>query len=92
MRVVKTIVILGAGESGTGAALLAKAKGHEVFLSDRSAIGADYKQQLVDHHIDFEEGKHDKNGLSRSYRARLKVPCHRIGTKLHYSSRLYLSK
>ena len=58
MRVVKSIVILGAGESGTGAALLAKAKGHEVFLSDRGTIGASYKQQLIDNAIDFEEGKH----------------------------------
>ena len=40
------IVILGAGESGTGAALLAKAKGYDVFVSDQSPIKEKYKAEL----------------------------------------------
>ena len=39
----KRIVILGAGESGTGAALLANAKGYDVFVSDMAAIADKYK-------------------------------------------------
>eukprot|EP01132_Coremiostelium_polycephalum_P003042 gene3042-3804_t len=56
--VVGILVILGAGESGTGAALLAQAKGYRVFVSDRQAIAPFYKQQLLDYAIDFEEGNH----------------------------------
>ncbi|HEX8039933.1 MAG TPA: UDP-N-acetylmuramoyl-L-alanine--D-glutamate ligase [Chryseosolibacter sp.] len=52
------IVILGAGESGTGAALLAKAKGFDVFVSDAGAIKEKYKGELVSHSIEFEEGRH----------------------------------
>ncbi|UOQ96226.1 UDP-N-acetylmuramoyl-L-alanine--D-glutamate ligase [Hymenobacter sp. 5317J-9] len=52
------IVILGAAESGVGAALLAQAKGHAVFVSDRGAIQADYKEQLTRAGIEFEEGQH----------------------------------
>lgn len=52
------IVILGAGESGTGAAILAKKHGNDVFVSDLSAINEKYKQVLIKNEIDFEEGKH----------------------------------
>lgn len=52
------IVVLGGGESGVGAALLAQAKGFDVFLSDKSELGEKYRQQLVDHHIEFEEKQH----------------------------------
>jgi UDP-N-acetylmuramoylalanine--D-glutamate ligase len=52
------IVVLGAGESGVGAAVLAKKKGFEVFVSDRSNIAAKYKEQLVECSIAFEEGTH----------------------------------
>jgi len=52
------IVILGAAESGVGAALLAQAKGHAVFVSDRGTIQADYKQQLTQAGIEFEEAQH----------------------------------
>jgi UDP-N-acetylmuramoylalanine--D-glutamate ligase len=52
------IVILGAAESGVGAALLAQAKGHTVFVSDRGAIQTDYKQQLMQAGIEFEENQH----------------------------------
>lgn len=57
------VVILGAGESGTGAALLAKAKGYEVFVSDKGAIKDKYKDELVRHKIDFEEGKHTEEKI-----------------------------
>lgn len=52
------IVILGAGESGTGAALLAKAKGFDVFVSDQGTIKDKYKTELQAAGIAFEEGSH----------------------------------
>jgi UDP-N-acetylmuramoylalanine--D-glutamate ligase len=52
------IVILGSGESGTGAALLAKSQGLSVFVSDMSVIAEKYRQELVSNDIPFEEGKH----------------------------------
>lgn len=52
-------VILGAGESGTGAAVLAKKLGYEVFLSDAGSIKEMYKAVLSEREIEFEEGKHD---------------------------------
>ncbi|MEY4905438.1 MAG: UDP-N-acetylmuramoyl-L-alanine--D-glutamate ligase, partial [Bacteroidota bacterium] len=51
-------IILGAGESGTGAAILAKQKGYTVFLSDKGAIKDEYKQELIAHSIEFEENQH----------------------------------
>src|SRR5687767_7318971 len=57
------IVILGAGESGTGAALLAKAKGFEVFVSDQGTIKEKYKAELKQHSIEFEEGLHSENKI-----------------------------
>ena len=53
------IVILGAGESGVGAALLAKQKGYNVFVSDASAIKPIFQAELEANHIPFESGKHD---------------------------------
>ena len=52
------IVILGAGESGTGAAILAKAKGFDVFVSDLSTIKPKYKAMLDAHDIRWEEQQH----------------------------------
>jgi UDP-N-acetylmuramoylalanine--D-glutamate ligase len=52
------LVVLGAGESGTGAALLAQAKGWDVFVSDFGTIAPQFKEQLTQAHISFEEGKH----------------------------------
>ncbi|HVI46539.1 MAG TPA: UDP-N-acetylmuramoyl-L-alanine--D-glutamate ligase [Chitinophaga sp.] len=52
------IIILGAGESGIGAALLAKQQGYDVFVSDGSVIKDNYKQELAVNHISFEEGHH----------------------------------
>ena len=53
------IVVLGGGESGFGAAYLAKKKGFEVFLSDRGVIKSEYKKLLVENDIAFEEENHD---------------------------------
>lgn len=52
------IVILGAGESGTGAAILAKDLGFDVFLSDRGTIAPRYLEMLQREHIPFESGMH----------------------------------
>lgn len=52
------VVILGAGESGVGAALLAKSKGLEVFVSDHGKIKEDYRAALDSGNIEYEEGGH----------------------------------
>ncbi|MCK4663692.1 MAG: UDP-N-acetylmuramoyl-L-alanine--D-glutamate ligase [Bacteroidales bacterium] len=54
----KKAVILGAGESGVGAAVLAKVKGYEVFVSDNGIIKSKYKKILLKHNIEWEENKH----------------------------------
>ena len=56
----KNIVVLGAGESGNGAAILAKRKGINVFVSDKGLIKEHYKRELIDEGIAFEEGGHDE--------------------------------
>jgi UDP-N-acetylmuramoylalanine--D-glutamate ligase len=61
---VKNVVIIGAGESGVGAALLAKKYGYEVFVSEYGVIDFHYKQELKDNNIPFEEGGHDFEKLS----------------------------
>lgn len=57
------IIILGAAESGVGAALLAKKKGWQVFVSDAGAIKADFKKELISNAIDFEEGMHSEEKI-----------------------------
>ena len=54
----KRIVILGAGESGTGAAVLAKKQGFDVFVSDYGKIKSHYKEVLFNYEIDWEEDEH----------------------------------
>ncbi len=54
----KRIVVLGAAESGAGAAVLAKKKGFDVFVSDMSTIKDKYKELLNSHGIVWEEGRH----------------------------------
>jgi UDP-N-acetylmuramoylalanine--D-glutamate ligase len=54
----KNIVVLGAAESGVGAALLAQAKGFGVFVSDRGSIQPQYKEKLTQAGIEFEENQH----------------------------------
>ncbi len=57
----KRIVILGGGESGAGAAVLAQKKGFEVFLSDFGAIKPQYKELLNKYQISWEESKHSED-------------------------------
>lgn len=54
----KRLVILGGGESGVGTALLGKAKGFDVFVSDKGAIKEKYKQVLIQHEIEWEDETH----------------------------------
>lgn len=58
-----TIVILGAGESGTGSAVLAKKQGWGVFVSDSGAIKPGYKEILEKWEIDYEEGRHSSDKI-----------------------------
>lgn len=57
------IVVLGGGESGFGAAYLAKKKGIDVFLSDKGMIKEDFKKLLTDAEIEFEEGQHSEERI-----------------------------
>ena len=59
----KKIVVLGAGESGAGAAVLAKVKGFDVFVSDSSGIKDKYKQLLDSYAIRWEEGQHTESEI-----------------------------
>lgn len=83
------IVILGAGESGTGAALLAKAKGFDVFVSDSGTVKEKYKAELVAEGIAFEEGGHtdekiyDANLLIKSPGIPDKAPVMKQAAKLN---------
>ncbi|MGB0175573.1 MAG: Mur ligase family protein, partial [Owenweeksia sp.] len=60
------IVVLGGGESGFGAALLAKRKGHSVFLSDGGTLKDKYKKRLQEEAIDFEEGGHTEDRVFKA--------------------------
>jgi UDP-N-acetylmuramoylalanine--D-glutamate ligase len=59
----KRFVILGGGESGTGAALLAKQKGYDVFVSDESSLKNNYRIVLQNAGIEFEEGKQSEEKI-----------------------------
>jgi UDP-N-acetylmuramoylalanine--D-glutamate ligase len=59
----KRIVVLGAGESGSGAAVLAKKQGFDVFVSDLSEIKASYKSLLDEYHIAWEEKQHSEDKI-----------------------------
>ncbi|MBO7125809.1 MAG: UDP-N-acetylmuramoyl-L-alanine--D-glutamate ligase [Bacteroidales bacterium] len=63
MRKDNFIVILGAAESGVGAAILAKEKGFEVFVSDNGTIKEQYKAMFVENGIDYEEGHHTEEKI-----------------------------
>ena len=54
----KNLVILGAGESGVGTAILGKQKGFDVFVSDKGSIAKKYKKVLLINNISFEEENH----------------------------------
>lgn len=62
----KKVVILGGGESGTGAALLAKAKGFEVFVSDQGTLKEKYKADLTAALIPFEERTHSVDKILKA--------------------------
>ncbi|QAR30078.1 UDP-N-acetylmuramoyl-L-alanine--D-glutamate ligase [Ornithobacterium rhinotracheale] len=57
------LIILGGGESGVGAALLGKAKGYEVFLSDRGSIKPNFQEKLIAAGIEFESGTHSEERI-----------------------------
>jgi UDP-N-acetylmuramoylalanine--D-glutamate ligase len=57
------LVILGAGESGVGCALLGKQKGYDVFVSDGGYIKDIYRKELIDNNIEFEEGKNSADKI-----------------------------
>ncbi|MDO9593818.1 MAG: UDP-N-acetylmuramoyl-L-alanine--D-glutamate ligase [Lutibacter sp.] len=57
------LVVLGAGESGVGTAILGKQKGFEVFVSDKGIIAEKYKKVLLNNDILFEEGNHTESKI-----------------------------
>ena len=59
----RRIAVLGGGESGVGAAVLAKVKGLDVWLSDSGKIADKYKTRLDKYHIDWEEGRHSEEKI-----------------------------
>ncbi len=59
----KRMVILGGGESGVGAALLAKQQGYDVFVSEGGALQTKYREELQGKEIDFEEGGHTQEKI-----------------------------
>jgi UDP-N-acetylmuramoylalanine--D-glutamate ligase len=59
----KRMVILGGGESGAGAALLAKQQGYDTFLSDASSLKEDHRNELQNAGIEFEEGRHSEEKI-----------------------------
>lgn len=59
----RRIVVLGAAESGAGAAVLAKKEGFDVFVSDMGMIKDRYKNMLDDHDIEWEEGQHTEGKI-----------------------------
>ncbi len=66
----KYIAIIGAGESGVGAALLAQNKGAQVFVSDYGAIKENYRFELIENGIDYEENDHS---IERIFKADLVI-------------------
>ncbi len=62
----KNIVVLGAGESGNGAAILAYTLGMNVFVSDNGNIKELYRTELEKHHIPFEQGGHTDNKIQEA--------------------------
>lgn len=59
----KRLIILGAGESGVGAAILGKLKGYDVFVSDAKAIADHYRKELEEHGIAYESGQHSEGKI-----------------------------
>lgn len=63
LKSVGFLVVLGGGESGIGAAVLAKQKGYKVFVSDKGKINEKYKKVLLQNNIDYEENKHTEDKI-----------------------------
>ena len=59
----KKLVVLGGGESGVGAAILAKEKGMEVFLSDMGKIAPRYATMLDEAGVEWEDGQHSETKI-----------------------------
>ncbi len=63
----KQLVVLGGGESGVGAAILAQTKGFEVFLSDKGMLQDTHRDMLRAYRIDFEEGQHTEDKILQAH-------------------------
>jgi UDP-N-acetylmuramoylalanine--D-glutamate ligase len=63
LKNIRHIAVLGGGESGTGAAILAKKKGYEVFVSDASELKDHFREMLTKHGISFEENEHSEQKI-----------------------------
>jgi len=63
---VQRLVILGGGESGVGSAILGKKQGYDVFLSDAGSLKDNYRKELNDAGIAFEEGAHSEDKVLRA--------------------------
>ena len=59
----KRMVILGAAESGVGAAILAQQNGYDVFVSDGGPIKEEFRNELLHYKIAFEEGQHTEQQI-----------------------------
>lgn len=66
MTNIKQIAILGSGESGVGAALLAKAKGIGVFVSDFGEIKPSFQEELDENSIEYEQGEHTESKILKA--------------------------
>ena len=62
----KNLVVLGAGESGVGTALLGKKEGYKVFVSDAGQIQPKYKEVLLNNEIEWEEGGHTSSMILKA--------------------------
>ena len=74
MVAIKNIVVLGGGESGIGAAILAKKQGFDVFVSDLGLIARHYKEKLKEYEIEFEEEKHSVEKILNTADLMIKSP------------------
>lgn len=63
---IQKLIVLGAGESGVGTALLGQSKGYDVFVSDFGIIGSEYKKVLEENKIEFEEGRHNESKIMQA--------------------------
>ena len=66
MDKIKKIIILGAGESGIGSAILAKKQGFDVFVSDNNKVKPRYREMLQEHEIAWEENRHSEKIILNS--------------------------